>query len=143
MTRPHPALRICPRCDATDSQDLIEQAGYHCRRCAFELAYLELSPSGGVRRVIGWLRAPGDIVGGRYRVRNVLGKGGYAATYLVEDMLLGGKRRALKEIPEQCYDEHESELLGHLHPHSISDITDRPAIVGMAYLVLEFRGPQT
>src|SRR5262245_17992579 len=137
------ALRICPRCEATDSQDLIEQAGYHCRRCAFELAHLEVSPSGGVRRVIGWLRAPGDVVGGRYRVKNVLGKGGYAATYLVEDMLLGGKRRALKEIPEQCYDEHESELLGRLHHHGIPDITDRLEIDGMVYLVLEFGGTQT
>jgi len=137
------ALRICPRCEATDSQDLIEQTGYHCRRCAFELAHLEVSPSGGVRRVIGWLRAPGDVVGGRYRVRNVLGKGGYAATYLVDDMLLGGKRRALKEIPEQCYDEHESELLGRLHHDGIPDITDRLEIDGMVYLVLEFGGTQT
>lgn len=140
---PQPALRICPRCGATDTQDLIEQACYHCRRCAFELAHLELFPSGGVRRVIGWLRAPGDVVGGRYRVRSVLGKGGYAATYLVEDMLLAGKRRALKEIPDQCYDEQESQLLGCLQHDGIPDITDRLETDGMVYLVLEFGGTQT
>jgi serine/threonine protein kinase len=137
------ALRTCPRCGATETQDLIEQADYHCRGCAFELAHLEISPSGGVRRVIGWLRTPGDVVGDRYRVSTVLGKGGYAATYLVEDLRLAGKRRALKEIPERCYDEQETQLLGRLHHGGIPDITDQLEADGMVYLVLEFGGTET
>ncbi len=56
---------------------------------------------------------------------------------------LAGKRRALKEIPEQCYDEHESQLLGRLHHPSIPDITDRLEADGMVYLVLEFGGSPT
>src|SRR5262245_40879083 len=102
-----PARCTCPRCGAADTQDLVAQAGYHCRRCAFELAHLEVGDGGAVRRVLGWLRAPGEVVSDRYRVTTALGKGGYAATYLVEDVRLEGKRRALKEIPEHYYDELE------------------------------------
>jgi hypothetical protein len=137
------ALRTCPRCGVTDTQDLIVEAAYHCRRCAFELAHLEIGVSGGIRRVVGWLRAPGDLVGERYRVTTVLGKGGYAATYLVSDMRLTGKRRALKEIPEHLYDEHETELLSRLRHRGIPDISDRFRAGGMVYLVLEFGGTQT
>ena len=133
----------CPRCGAADTQDLIVQAGYHCRRCAFELAHLEVSAGGGVRRVLGWLRAPGEVVGDRYRVTTALGKGGYAATYLVEDERLEGKRRALKEIPDDYYDEQETQLLSRLHHEAIPDITDRFASNGMVYLVLEFGGTKT
>src|SRR5262249_17812280 len=138
-----PARCTCPRCGATDTQELVAQAGYHCRRCAFELAHLEISAGGTVRRVIGWLRAPGEVVGDRYRVTTVLGKGGYAATYLVEDVRLQGKRRALKEIPEDCYDEQETHLLSRLHHEGIPDITDHFTSNGMVYLVLEFGGTKT
>ena len=138
-----PARCTCPRCGATDTQELVAQAGYHCRRCAFELAHLEISAGGTVRRVIGWLRAPGEVVGDRYRVSTVLGKGGYAATYLVEDVRLQGKRRALKEIPEDCYDEQETRLLSRLHHEGIPDITDQFTSNGMVYLVLEFGGTKT
>jgi hypothetical protein len=137
------ALRTCPRCGVTDTQELIVEAAYHCRRCAFELAHLEIGVSGGIRRVVGWLHAPNDLVGERYRVTTVLGKGGYAATYLVADTRIAGKRRALKEIPEHLYDEHETELLSRLRHRAVPDITDRFAADGMVYLVLEFGGTQT
>src|SRR5262245_758680 len=138
-----PARCTCPRCGATDTQELVAQAGYHCRRCAFELAHLEISAGGTVRRVIGWLRAPGEVVGDRYRVSTVLGKGGYAATYLVEDVRLQGQRRALTEIPEDCYEEQETRLLSRLHHEGIPDITDQFTSNGMVYLVLEFGGTKT
>src|SRR5262249_43208569 len=94
-------------------------------------------------RVLGWLRAPGEVVSDRYRVTTALGKGGYAATYLVEDVRLEGKRRALKEIPEPYYDEQETQLLSRLHHEGIPDITDHFASNGMVYLVLEFGGTRT
>ncbi|MDQ3774514.1 MAG: DUF4926 domain-containing protein [Pseudomonadota bacterium] len=46
------------------------------------------------------------MVQGRYRVTSVLGKGRFPATYLVTDDRLQGKRRALKELPRDLYDEH-------------------------------------
>ena len=138
-----PARCTCPRCGAGDTQDLVARAGYHCRRCAFELAHLEVGDGGAVRRVLGWLRAPGEVVSDRYRVTTALGKGGYGATYLVEDVRLEGKRRALKEIPEPYYDEQETQLLSRLHHEGIPDITDHFASNGMVYLVLEFGGTKT
>ncbi len=108
-----------------------------------ELAHVETAPSGKVRVVVGWLRCPGDVIGERYRVTQVLGKGGFAATYLVEDQRLEGKRRALKEIPEGLYDEFETSLLARMHHPAIPDISDRFEQDGMFYLVLEFGGHRT
>jgi serine/threonine-protein kinase len=108
-----------------------------------ELAHLELAPNGTVRRVLGWLHAPGDRVQGRYRVTGVLGKGGFAATYLVTDERLQGKHRALKELPQDLYDEYETALLARLRHPAIPDISDRFELDGMVYLVLEFGGRQS
>jgi serine/threonine-protein kinase len=73
----------------------------------------------------------------------VLGKGGFGATYLVEDLRLSGKRRAIKEVPELLFDEYETTLLSRLNHPSIPDIIDRSIVDGMVYLVLEFGGSRT
>jgi serine/threonine-protein kinase len=114
-----------------------------CAECKLELAHVEMTPSGRVREVLGWLRKPGDVLNDRYRVRGVLGKGGYAATYLVEDLRLNNKRRALKEIPNSLYDEYETGLLSRLTHPAIPDISDRFEADAMNYLVLEFGGDRT
>jgi serine/threonine-protein kinase len=85
----------------------------------------------------------GDVIQDRYLVQNVLGRGGYGVTYLIEDLKLKGKRRALKEIPELLFDEHEVNLLSLLDHPSIPDIIDRFVHEGMVYLVLEFGGART
>jgi serine/threonine protein kinase len=72
-----------------------------------------------------------------------LGKGGFAATYLANDLRLNGKKRALKEIPEALFDEYETGILSQLDHPSIPDITDRLIADGMIYLVLEFGGSRT
>ena len=73
----------------------------------------------------------------------MLGKGGFGVTYLVDDLRLQGKRRALKEVPELLFDEYETRLLGRLNHPAIPDITDRLTEGGMVYLVLEFGGSRT
>jgi hypothetical protein len=78
-------LYVCPKCGERCSKQILSDAGYHCPRCALEVAHLELAPNGTVRTVFGWLRATGDLLNDRYRVSNVLGRGGFAATYLVTD----------------------------------------------------------
>lgn len=93
--------------------------------------------------MIQWLRHPGDLLLDRYRIVRVLGKGGFAATYLVEDLRVNGKKRALKEIPESLYDVTETELLSRLNHPSIPDITDQDRRDGMVYLVLELGGGRT
>ena len=133
----------CPKCGERSTKGQLSQTGFHCPRCTLELAHLELAPNGTVRQVLGWLLAPGDLVQGRYRVTSVLGKGGFAATYLVTDERLQGKRRALKELPRDLYDEHETALLARLRHPAIPDISDRFEIDGMVYLVLEFGGTQS
>ncbi|MBA2591743.1 MAG: protein kinase [Pseudomonadota bacterium] len=133
----------CPRCGERSTKGEISGGGFHCPRCTLELAHLELAPNGTVRQVFGWLLAPGEVLQGRYRVSSVLGKGGFAATYLVTDERLQGKRRALKELPRDLYDEHETALLARLRHPAIPDISDRFEIDGMVYLVLEFGGTES
>jgi serine/threonine-protein kinase len=107
------------------------------------LAHVDIAVNGAVRGVFGWLHTKGDMIESRYRVKSVLGKGGFGATYLVEDSKLNGKRRALKEVPELLFDEYETTLLSQLNHPSIPDIIDRSVADGMVYLVLEFGGNQT
>jgi serine/threonine-protein kinase len=107
------------------------------------VAHLDTAPNGAVRGVFGWVKAPGDIIQGRYRVRDMLGRGGFGATYLVEDLRLEGKRRAIKELPELLFDEYEIKLLSQLSHTAVPDIIDRSMEHGMVYLVLEFGGTRT
>ncbi len=118
-------------------------AGYLCPKCGFELAHLDIAPNGSVRGLLGFFQKPGDTLNGRYRILKLLGKGGFGATYLVKDLKLNGKHRALKEIPELLFDENEVNLLSRLSHPAIPDITDRFKAGNMVYLVLEFGGSRT
>jgi serine/threonine-protein kinase len=133
---------VCPRCKTSYDRGKLTPPEYKCV-CGLELAYPDVSPSGEVKGVIGWLHSPGVIVHDRYRIVQLLGRGGFGSTYLVEDMKLGNKRRALKEVPEPMYDEHETRILAKLNHPSVPDITDRAVGEGMVYLVLEFGGSRT
>jgi len=133
---------VCPRCFAPYDRAALAPPEYKCS-CGMELAYPDIGPGGEVRGVLGWLASPGAIVHQRYRVVQLLGRGGFGATYLVEDLKLSNKRWALKEIPESLYDEHESRILSKLNHPSIPGITDREITGGMVYMVLEFGGNRT
>lgn len=137
------ATRACPKCATVNSLDQLSRTEYRCLNCGFELAHLDTAPNGAIRSVFGWLHAIGDVIQERYQVKAVLGKGGFGATYLVQDLRLDGKRRALKEIPELLFDEYETKLLSRLDHPAIPDIIDRGGADGMVYLVLEFGGART
>jgi serine/threonine protein kinase len=136
-------LHICPVCGTANELDELVKHEYRCSHCKLELAYLDVAANGVIRGIFGWLRNVGDIIGNRYQVKSVLGKGGFGATYLVDDLRLSGKRRAIKEIPELLFDEYETTLLSRLNHPSIPDIIDRSIVDGMVYLVLEFGGSHT
>lgn len=136
-------LHICPVCGTANELDELVKREYRCSHCKLELAYLDVAANGVIRGIFGWLRNVGDIIGDRYQVKSVLGKGGFGATYLVDDLRLSGKRRAIKEIPELLFDEYETTLLSRLNHPSIPDIIDRSIVDGMVYLVLEFGGSHT
>ncbi len=133
----------CPKCGALNRLDELPGRDYRCGDCGLELAHATTLPNGVIREVVGWLLDVGTDVNDRYRVTGVLGKGGFGVTYLVDDLRLHGKRRAMKEIPELLFDEHETRLLGRLSHPAIPDITDRFTADGMVYLVLEFGGNRT
>lgn len=133
---------VCPRCKTAYDRARLTPPEYKCV-CGLELAYPEMGANGEVKGVLGWLHSPGVIVHDRYRIVQLLGRGGFGSTYLVEDMKLGNKRRALKEVPEPMYDEHETRILAKLNHPSVPDITDRAVGDGMVYLVLEFGGSRT
>jgi serine/threonine-protein kinase len=136
-------LHVCPACGTSNTLDTLIRREYRCAQCNLELAHVDVAANGVIRGIFGWLHTEGDIIEQRYRVKSVLGKGGFGATYLVEDIRLNGKRRALKEVPELLFDEYETTLLSQLNHPSIPDIIDRCIVDGMVYLVLEFGGSQT
>ncbi len=135
--------RTCPKCDHPDSADAIAQNKYRCTQCQYEIAHIDTAPNGSIRGIFGWLKGVGDLIGDRYIIQTVLGKGGFGATYLVEDQRVKGKRWALKEIPEMLFDEYEVSLLSNLDHPSIPIIVDRFNEKGMVYLVLKFGGSRT
>jgi serine/threonine-protein kinase len=137
------AGRPCPRCGAMNALAQLPEQGYTCQQCGFDLAYLDYTATGGVRGVLGWVRVPGSIIHDRYRVQTVLGRGGFGSTYLVSDLRLNGRSRALKEIPPNMFDDQEPMLLSRLEHPGIPDITDRFDCDGLICLVLEFGGSQT
>lgn len=137
------AVKRCPKCGAANLEEELPQRDYRCGDCGIELAHLDTLPTGGVRGVLGMLLDIGTLVHDRYRVVAVLGKGGFGVTYLVDDELLHGKRRALKEVPALMFDEYETRLLGRLNHPAIPDISDRFESDGMVYQVLEFGGDRT
>ena len=138
-----PDLHHCPACGTANKLGALAGREYRCSQCGLELAHLDVAANGVIRGIFGWLRGAGDIIENRYQVKAVLGKGGFGATYLVEDLRLSGKRRAIKEVPELLFDEYETTLLSRLNHPSIPDIIDRSVVDGMVYLVLEFGGSRT
>ncbi|MGR9100099.1 MAG: protein kinase domain-containing protein [Gammaproteobacteria bacterium] len=134
---------ICPKCGESNRAAEVGPNGYKCRQCGFELAHIDVAANSTIRGIFGWLKTENELIGGRYIVKTVLGKGGFGATYLVEDQRVVGKRWALKEIPEMLFDEFEVSLLSGMDHPSIPIIVDRFTENAMVYLVLKFGGTRT
>ena len=135
--------KLCPFCETPNTLDQLPMRDYRCSKCNLEMAHLDYGPNGAIRGIFRWLLPVGEIFMDRYQVKQVLGKGGFGATYLVDDLRVGGRHRALKEVPESLYDEYETSLLANLDHPAIPDITDRMAANGMQYLILKFGGSRT
>ncbi|MCI0668579.1 MAG: serine/threonine protein kinase [Methylococcaceae bacterium] len=133
----------CPRCGSQQSTSKLIELDYRCPACNLETAHVDRAPNGSVRSVYQWLRNAGEVINGRYRIVQLLGRGGFAATYLVDDLRLGGKRWALKEIPVPLFDGYETNLLSRLNHPNIPDITDQFQEDELIYLVLKFGGNRT
>ncbi|WP_292573634.1 protein kinase [Methylomonas sp.] len=134
---------VCPACGTDNVLEQLQKRGYRCSQCRLELAHVDFAPNGTIRGIFGWLRATGEVVLDRYQIKSVLGKGGFGAAYLADDLQLSGKRRALKEVPLPMFDEYETSLLSKLDHPGIPDIIDRKTVNDMVYLVLKFGGSRT
>ncbi|MBS4052205.1 MAG: serine/threonine protein kinase [Methylomonas sp.] len=135
--------RACPFCGERNPVSRLLLSAYTCDHCQKEVAHIDYAQSGAIRGIFGWMLSPGDVVLNRYQIKSVLGKGGFGAAYLADDLDLSGKHRALKEIPVQMFDEYETSLLSRLDHPAIPDIIDRRTVDGMCYLVLKFGGSST
>ncbi|MGZ8245225.1 protein kinase domain-containing protein [Methylomagnum sp.] len=140
---PSGAGRTCPFCGSVNPVDALRDSAYNCQSCGRPLAHVDYLANGCIRGIFGWLLSQDDVVLGRYRVKSVLGKGGFGAAYLVDDLQLSGKRWALKEVPEPLFDGHETSLLIRIKHPAIPVIADRQTVNGMVYQVLQFGGDRT
>ena len=106
-----------------------------------------ISASG--RRITGAL-GRGDVLGGRYRTVEVVGKGGFGAVYKANDERFQGRRIvAIKEMSDAHLSpvervqalkdfRQEADLLVQLKHPNLPDVSDFFEESGKAYLVMEF-----
>ncbi|RLC98465.1 MAG: hypothetical protein DRI77_04995 [Chloroflexi bacterium] len=111
-------------------------------------------PTDGATRDNRLLLPAGTVLQERYRIVQVLGKGGMGAVYLVEDLRLYGKQWALKELLERFIDPDERAeaieqfrrevqiLVGLRHPN-LPQVVNTFESSGRHYLVMEFIEGQT
>lgn len=109
--------------------------------------------SGSGRRVTGALAA-GALIGGRYTIMRLLGRGGFGAVYLASDNRLSARRVAVKEMGDARLSPMESgqalarfrqeaRLLSTLQHPNLPAVSDFLEEGGKAYLVMDFIEGQT
>jgi ABC-type Fe3+ transport system substrate-binding protein/predicted Ser/Thr protein kinase len=135
---------------------LNEASEQFCANCGYSLAGPPTSPSLVVtqppasgRRITGALAA-GTLLGGRYQVVALVGKGGFGAVYKALDQRFSGRRAvAIKEMGDAMLSpsekaralqdfRQEADLLVQLSHPNLPNVSDFFEEAGKAYLVMEF-----
>ncbi len=92
----------------------------------------------------------GDVLRGRYRIRERIGQGGMGNIYLADDLRLEGRRCALKEVehdrtvPEKLLKEarqqflHEATVLARLDHPNLPKVSDFFSVGPRDYLVMDY-----
>jgi eukaryotic-like serine/threonine-protein kinase len=92
----------------------------------------------------------GDILRGRYRIRERIGQGGMGNIYLADDLRLEGRNCALKEVeydrnvPSKLLDEarqqflHEAIVLARLDHPNLPKVSDFFSVGSRDYLVMDY-----
>jgi formylglycine-generating enzyme required for sulfatase activity/serine/threonine protein kinase len=97
-------MKVCPVClhENYNESDLCQSCGYIFDSSidSAKTWYGDVQPSSRFE--------PGDIIGGRYLVERILGKGGMGVVYLVRDQALRDNRIALKMIHPGLVDNTEA-----------------------------------
>lgn len=87
---------------------------------------------------------PGSLLGERYRVERLLGRGAMGPVYLCEDIRLPGRRWALRELTLGAEDaegelfEHEAAQLARLSHPNLPEVVDFFGQGRKRYIVMEF-----
>ena len=133
--------RYCPACGSANAA----QAAF-CSACGQALSTKALSRTG--------LLIPNHLLKGRYRILAQVGRGGFGAVYRAEDVQLGNRLVAIKEMSQygfapqelqQAIDafQHEAILLAGLRHPNLPRIYEQFAEMGRQYLVMDFIEGQT
>src|SRR6266702_1330841 len=148
-----PTQRYCTRCGAANqAQDAF------CFACGQPLQALAPSSqyplAGSATSTSTGLLLPNLLLKQRYRVLRLLGKGGFGAVYMAQDMQLGNRLLALKEMSQSGLSQQEMGeaaenfkrethlLAGLMHPN-LPSIYDHFSEAGRWYLVMDYIGGQT
>src|SRR5437764_2925591 len=150
--------RVCDHCGEINTPE-----GEICSRCGYSLASGPIyptvqahgSPTATVisaatsRRITGALLS-GNLLGSRYRIIEMIGKGGYGAVYKAKDERFQAQRLvAIKEMSDaqlnpnekvkalQAF-HNEADLLVQLKHPNLPNVSDVFEEGGKAYLVMEF-----
>ena len=117
-------MQTCPACNAQN-----QDAANFCAFCGHRLA---------------GLLPTGTVLQGRYRVGQLLGKGGMGAVYQAQDLRLGGRPVAVKEnfdasAQAQAQFQLEANMLANLNHSSLPRVMDHfIESSGKQYLVMDF-----
>ncbi len=133
--------RYCPACGSANGS----QAAF-CSTCGQALSPNAQSRTG--------LLIPNHLLKQRYRILAQVGRGGFGAVYRAEDVQLGNRLVAIKEMSQygfapqelqQAIDafQHEAIMLAGLRHPNLPRIYEQFAEIGRQYLVMDFIEGQT
>lgn len=133
----------CPQCGKEASQEKIISNNYSCvnPKCSLNVRLLvhgEVTTTGNLSKVYGWVLQPGAALGKKYEIVNMIGKGGYGATYLARDHSMFDQLRAIKEVPRTFCDDKEDEFLTLLNHPAIPRLYERFNHGQFHYSVMDF-----
>ena len=117
-------MQTCPACNSQN-----KDAANFCAFCGHRLAGLLLT---------------GVVLQGRYRITQLLGKGGMGAVYQAQDLRLGGRPVAVKEnfdasAEAQAQFQLEANMLANLNHSNLPRVMDHfIESSGKQYLVMDF-----
>jgi serine/threonine protein kinase len=117
-------MQTCPNCRAQN-----QDAANFCAFCGHNLA---------------GLLSTGAVLQGRYRIAQLLGKGGMGAVYQAQDLRLGGRLVAVKEnfdtsAEAQAQFQLEANMLANLNQSNLPRVMDHfVESSGKQYLVMDF-----